>query len=86
MLPLLRVGLQRIVGVIDIVLQAMLLLQAKARQEGLWNLFLPGLSGLSNVDYAHIAEQLGRGPHIYSEIFNCSAPGKDQYFLRNIIW
>jgi len=52
----------------------LLALQAKAKQAGLWNLFLPDISGLSNVDYAHIAEQLGRS-HIYPQIFNCNAPG-----------
>jgi len=48
--------------------------QAKAKAAGLWNLFLPGISGLTNVDYAHIAEVMGRS--LYSEIFNCSAPGE----------
>jgi acyl-CoA dehydrogenase len=54
-------------------------LKAKARAEGLWNLFLPGLrdgepgTRLSNLDYAPLAEIMGR---VYwsSEIFNCSAP------------
>ncbi|CAM4011419.1 acyl-CoA dehydrogenase family protein [Smaragdicoccus niigatensis] len=61
-------------------------LQQKAREAGLWNLFLPahddgyaakfgtlGGAGLSNVDYAAIAEATGRSflaPHI----FNCNAP------------
>ncbi|HET7279498.1 MAG TPA: acyl-CoA dehydrogenase family protein [Dermatophilaceae bacterium] len=62
-------------------------LRAKARAQGLWNLFLPaghegpyaarfgtdGGAGLSNVDYAPVAEQTGRSflaPHI----FNCNAP------------
>ena len=52
--------------------------QTKARQAGLWNLFLQSVSGLDNVDYAHIAEHLGRSP-MYSEVFNCAAPG---LFLR----
>ncbi|XP_076822327.1 acyl-CoA dehydrogenase family member 11-like isoform X2 [Clavelina lepadiformis] len=47
--------------------------KAKAKSRGLWNLFLPGISGLSNVDYAHIAEHLGRCPPS-SEVFNCAAP------------
>ncbi|WP_174285648.1 acyl-CoA dehydrogenase family protein [Sphingomonas bacterium] len=50
-------------------------LKAEARSQGLWNLFLPGDhgAGLSNYDYAPIAETLGR---LYwaSEVFNCSAP------------
>lgn len=48
-------------------------LKAKAKAQGLWNLFLPGVSGLSNLDYAHIAEELGKYP-ISSEVMNCSAP------------
>ncbi len=44
-----------------------------AKAEGLWNLFLPGVSGLSNSEYAPLAEEMGR---VYwsSEVFNCSAP------------
>ncbi len=53
-------------------------LKAKAKAEGLWNLFLPeeygDLSpGLSNLEYAPLAEIMGRLP-FSSEIFNCSAP------------
>ena len=54
-------------------------LKAKARAEGLWNLFLPALKAdepgtrLSNLEYAPLAEIMGR---IYwsSEVFNCNAP------------
>src|SRR3954451_11933898 len=72
-------------------------LQAKARAQGLWNLFLPrehageyaarfgtdGGEGLSNVDYAPIAELTGRSalaPHV----FNCNAPdtGNMEVLLR----
>jgi acyl-CoA dehydrogenase len=45
-----------------------------ARERGLWNLFLPDVSGLSNVDYAHLAEITGRSPHIAPEAINCAAP------------
>jgi acyl-CoA dehydrogenase len=45
-----------------------------ARERGLWNLFLPAVSGLTNVDYAHIAEITGRSVHIAPEAINCAAP------------
>lgn len=45
----------------------------KARAEGLWNLFLPDVSGLSNLEYAPLAEIMGRVTWA-SEVFNCSAP------------
>jgi acyl-CoA dehydrogenase len=58
-------------------------LKVKARQEGLWNLFLPSSiehdtpeyqgSGLTNLEYALCAEEMGRVPWA-SEVFNCSAP------------
>lgn len=53
-------------------------LKAKAREKGLWNLFLPhreaGHTALSNLDYAHIAELSGRSIHLAPEAMNCSAP------------
>ena len=51
-------------------------LKEKARAEGLWNLFLPGGehgSGLTNLEYAPLAEVMGR-VHWASIVFNCSAP------------
>ena len=48
-------------------------LKEKARQAGLWNLFLPGVSGFTQMEYAPMAEEMGRCP-FSSEIFNCSAP------------
>jgi acyl-CoA dehydrogenase len=47
----------------------------KAKAEGLWNFFLPDseVGGLSNLDYAYIAVELGRYP-LGSESLNCSAP------------
>ncbi|KAM3593012.1 uncharacterized protein V6R79_003868 [Siganus canaliculatus] len=48
-------------------------LKAKAREAGLWNLFLPSVSGLSQLDYAYIAEETGRCLFA-PEVFNCQAP------------
>ena len=51
-------------------------LKAKAKAEGLWNLFLPDSelgAGLTNLDYAPLAEIMGRS-HWGPEAFNCSAP------------
>jgi acyl-CoA dehydrogenase len=51
-------------------------LKAKAREAGLWNMFLPDEehgAALSNSDYAPLAEMLGHSP-IASEACNCSAP------------
>ncbi|WP_404850447.1 acyl-CoA dehydrogenase family protein [Dietzia kunjamensis] len=46
-----------------------------AHERGLWNLFLPGgEQGLSNLEYAPIAEITGRSPWIMPEAMNCSAP------------
>jgi len=49
-------------------------LKIRARERGLWNLFLPALSGLTHLDYAHVAEITGRSPYIAPEALNCSAP------------
>ena len=51
-------------------------LKAEARKMGLWNFFLPesqGGAGISNLEYAHLAEIMGRS-RLASEAFNCSAP------------
>lgn len=53
-------------------------LKEKAKQKGLWNLFLPhathGAPGFSNLEYAIICEVTGRSADIAPEIFNCNAP------------
>jgi acyl-CoA dehydrogenase len=63
-------------------------LRAKARAQGLWNLFLPaghegpyaekygthGGAGLSNTDYAPLAEIMGRATFLAPYVFNCNAP------------
>ncbi|MDD9888847.1 MAG: acyl-CoA dehydrogenase family protein [Gammaproteobacteria bacterium] len=51
-------------------------LKDEARAQGLWNFFLPesqGGAGISNLEYAHLAEIMGRS-RLASEAFNCSAP------------
>ena len=48
-------------------------LKQKAKAAGLWNLFLPDVSGLTNLEYASLAELMGRVTWA-SEVFNCSAP------------
>jgi acyl-CoA dehydrogenase len=49
-------------------------LKAEARAQGLWNLFLPSISGLSNLEYAAVAEVTGWSPDIAPEVINCQAP------------
>jgi len=49
-------------------------LKAEARNRGLWNLFLPAISGLSNLDYAVLAEITGRSVRLAPEAINGAAP------------
>jgi alkylation response protein AidB-like acyl-CoA dehydrogenase len=74
-------------------------LQRRARAQGLWNLFLPagqegpyadrygtrGAAGLTNVDYAPIAEATGWS-FLAPSVFNCNAPdsGNAEVLLRNL--
>lgn len=49
-------------------------LKAKARERGLWNLFLPSVSGISQLDYAGLAEITGWSLHLAPEATNGQAP------------
>ncbi|MFE6159718.1 acyl-CoA dehydrogenase family protein [Streptomyces sp. NPDC056486] len=52
-------------------------LKAEARSQGLWNLFLPDAehgAGLTNLQYAPLAEITGRSPHLAPTALNCAAP------------
>ncbi|WP_027342741.1 acyl-CoA dehydrogenase family protein [Hamadaea tsunoensis] len=52
-------------------------LKAEAKRRGLWNLFLPGDhfgAGLTNLQYAPLAEITGRSPNLAPEALNCAAP------------
>ncbi|XP_062980671.1 acyl-CoA dehydrogenase family member 11 [Elgaria multicarinata webbii] len=48
-------------------------LKERAKAEGLWNLFLPAVSGLGQLDYALIAEETGKC-YFAPDVFNCQAP------------
>lgn len=49
-------------------------LKDEAKRRGLWNLFLPKWSGVSNLEYAPVAEISGWSPVIAPEAINCQAP------------
>jgi acyl-CoA dehydrogenase len=51
-------------------------LKTEARKQGLWNFFLPGEhgAGLTNLQYAPLAEITGRSPHLAPPALNCAAP------------
>ena len=52
-------------------------LKSEARRRGLWNVFHPHPQwgpGLSNLEYAPLAEIMGRSPHLAPEACNCNAP------------
>jgi acyl-CoA dehydrogenase len=47
---------------------------ARPARAGLWNLFLPDVSGLTNLEYAPLAELTGWASHLAPESINCDAP------------
>jgi acyl-CoA dehydrogenase len=49
-------------------------LKVLAKEQGLWNLFLPDVSGLTNLEYAPLAELSGWSMEIAPEVINCAAP------------
>lgn len=60
-------------------------LKVKARERGLWNLFLPSESGLTQLEYAPIAELSGWSIEIAPEAINCQAPDTGNMELLHLI-
>ena len=60
-------------------------LKAKARERGLWNLFLPSESGLTQLEYAPIAELMGWCLELAPEATNCQAPDTGNMELLHLI-
>ena len=58
--------------------------KVEARSRGLWHLFLPGVSGLSNVEYAPLAELMGRSPVLAAEACSCSAPDTEKVAVATL--
>ena len=56
-------------------------MKSKAKEAGLWNLFLPGVSGFSQLTYAPMAEEMCRSP-LAPEVFNCNALG----IRMSVVW
>jgi acyl-CoA dehydrogenase len=60
-------------------------LKAQARALGLWNLFLPAESGLSQLEYARLAELTGWSIQLAPEALNCSAPDTGNMELLHLL-
>ncbi len=60
-------------------------LKTKARSRGLWNLFLPAESGLTQLEYAPIAELSGWSLELAPEAINCAAPDTGNMELLHLI-
>jgi acyl-CoA dehydrogenase len=60
-------------------------LKAEARARGLWNLFLPSESGLTQLEYARLAELTGWSLELAPEALNCSAPDTGNMELLHLL-
>jgi acyl-CoA dehydrogenase len=60
-------------------------LKKTARDLGLWNLFLPDVSGLTQLEYAPLAELTGWSAHIAPEATNCAAPDTGNMELLHLL-
>jgi acyl-CoA dehydrogenase len=60
-------------------------LKTRARALGLWNLFLPAESGLTQLEYAPIAELSGWSLHLAPEAINCAAPDTGNMELLHLL-
>jgi acyl-CoA dehydrogenase len=60
-------------------------LKREARDLGLWNLFLPAESGLTQLEYAPLAELSGWSPDLAPEAFNCQAPDTGNMELLHLL-
>ena len=77
--PAERVAREQMAGAVDRYSEPPVMqdLKAEARKQGLWNLFLPNEkwgAGLTNLEYAPLAEITGRSPWLAPRALNCSAP------------
>jgi acyl-CoA dehydrogenase len=60
-------------------------LKTRARARGLWNLFLPAVSGLSQLEYAPLAELSGWSGDLAPEAINCQAPDTGNMELLHLL-
>ena len=60
-------------------------LKEEARRRGLWNLFLPSESGLTQLEYAPIAELTGWSLELAPEVVNCAAPDTGNMELLHLL-
>jgi acyl-CoA dehydrogenase len=60
-------------------------LKAKAKEQGLWNLFLPAESGLTQLEYATLAELTGWSLELAPEATNCAAPDTGNMELLHLL-